>query len=196
MRRYPAILALIGLCSSPALAQMEAPHNLAGGAHACEGCHGPRGDSENQSIPRLNGQQADYIFSRVGQLLDLPAKSSGTAISSVATEADAEALASIASYFARQRPSPQKPGQLAEEGRRIYLNGDPAHFVMACKSCHGADGEGHGAVPRLVGQHASYLERQLGRFSSGIRENRLMHFNTLDLSDHQIDALASYLAGD
>src|SRR5690348_12014469 len=196
MRRYPLILALIGLCSTPALGQMEAPHNLAGGAHACEGCHGARGDSENQSIPRLNGQQADYIFSRVGQLLDLPVPSSGTAVSRFAAEADAEALRSIADYFAKERPSAPKSGRLAEQGRRIYDYGDPAHFVMACKSCHGASGEGHGATPRLAGQHASYLQRQLERFSAGTRENRLMHFNTLNLSDDQIDALASYLAGD
>ena len=66
---------------------------------------------------------------------------------------------------------------------------------MACASCHGPAGEGHGAIPRLAGQHTNYLERQLGLFSSGLRENRLMHFNTLDLSDDEIDALATYLGG-
>jgi cytochrome c553 len=68
--------------------------------------------------------------------------------------------------------------------------------VTACKSCHGANGEGHGAVPRLAGQHANYLAIQLRMFSSGVRENRLMHFNTLDLGDDDIDALVSYLGGD
>jgi cytochrome c553 len=81
-------------------------------------------------------------------------------------------------------------------GKHIYENGDPARFVMACKGCHGASGEGHSAIPRLAGQHAAYLEMQLRRFSSGQRENRLMHFNTLDLSDGDIEALTAYLAGD
>ncbi|HUO02128.1 MAG TPA: c-type cytochrome [Rhizomicrobium sp.] len=190
------VMALALLCAAPADAQMEAPHNLAGGRQACEGCHGPRGNSESQTIPRLNGQQADYIFSRVGQLLDMPSQPTGSQISSITAEAEAQALAAIAGYFAGQTPSPRRPGRLAETGKRLYENGDPAHFVMACASCHGANGEGHGAVPRLAGQHASYLEHQLGLFSSGLRENRLMHFNTLDLSDDEIEALASYLAGD
>jgi cytochrome c553 len=189
------VLALIVLGSSPAAAQMQAAHNFAGGRQACEGCHGPRGDSFDGSIPRLNGQHADYIISRVRQLLDLPDRPARSEISKLAAKQETEALASIAGYFAAQRPSPRKPGRLAEAGKHIYENGDPAHFITACKSCHGPAGEGHGATPRLAGQHANYLERQLGLFSSGLRENRRMHFNTLDLSDDQIDALASYLAG-
>ena len=62
------------------------------------------------SIPRLNGQQADYIFSRVGQLLDLPSRSSGRGITSLAAQADALALASIADYFAAQPPNPRNLG--------------------------------------------------------------------------------------
>lgn len=194
--RPAAVLALVLVFASPASAQMQAAHNFAGGVEACEGCHGHGGNGESQSIPRLNGQQADYIVSRVVQLLDLPPVGSGPEISRLAAQLDRAALDSIARHFSGQAPSPRKPGRLAAAGQRIYDNGDPARFVMACKSCHGAAGEGHGAVPRLAGQHASYLEAQLRLFSSAQRENRLMHFNTLDLSDDDIDALVSYLAGD
>jgi len=183
------------LCSGEALAQMQAAHNFASGIQACEGCHGPRGNSVDDSIPRLNGQHTDYIVSRVGRLLDLPKRPAGPEVSRLATKRDAAALASIARYFAAQPPSPRNPGRLAEAGRRIYENGDPTHFVTACKSCHGPAGEGQGAIPRLAGQHVNYLERQLGLFGSGLRENRMMHFNTLNLSDAEIDALASYLGG-
>jgi cytochrome c553 len=194
--RTASVLALMLVSGGPASAQMQAAHNFAGGVEACEGCHGPSGDSESNFVPRLNGQQADYIISRVVQLLDLPSQASGPEVSRLAAQLDREALDSIARYFSRQSPTPRKPGQLAAVGQRIYDNGDPARFVMACKSCHGATGEGHGAVPRLAGQHANYLEAQLRLFSSEQRENRLMHFNTLDLSDDDIDALVSYLAGD
>ena len=99
---------------------MQAAHNLAGGRQACEGYHGPRGDSYDDTIPRLNGQQADYIFSRVGQLLDLPSQSSGTGISSFAAQAEAEALTAIANYFAAQPPSPRKLGPTRRNGK-AYL---------------------------------------------------------------------------
>ncbi len=193
---FPLVAVALVFLALPASAQVAAEHNFAGGVGSCQGCHGARGDSEDGSIPRLNGQQADYIISRVGQILDLPSQPAGSDIAQLAAKLDQSALTSIAQYFARQTPSPTKPGSLAQAGKRIYENGDPARFVMACKACHGASGEGHGATPRLSGQHAQYLERQLRLFSSGQRENRLMHFNTLDLSDQDIDALISYLAGD
>jgi cytochrome c553 len=201
MRWNMVVLTLVVSCSSPAMGQMSvedrsAAHNSLGGVKACESCHGELGYSRNSSVPALNGQQPDYIVSRVGQLLELPSKPTGSALSGLVAESETQALAVIAGYFARQKPTARKPGSLAEAGRRIYENGIPARFVTACKSCHGANGEGHGAVPRLAGQHANYLALQLRMFSSGVRENRLMHFNTLDLGDDDIDALVSYLAGD
>jgi cytochrome c553 len=127
----------------PARAQIAAAHNFAGGVGSCEGCHGAGGNSEMTSVPRLNGQQADYIISRVEQILDLPAQPPGSQIAQLAAGLDQAALASIARHFSSQPPSPRKPDSLAMVGKHIYENGDPARFVMACKGCHGASGEGH-----------------------------------------------------
>ena len=33
--------------------------------------------------------------------------------------------------------------------------------LAACASCHGAQGEGQGAMPRLAGINAAYLRKQL-----------------------------------
>jgi cytochrome c553 len=45
-----------------------------------------------------------------------------------------------------------------------------------CEACHGAHGEGMAAahVPRLAGQAADYLEKQLDDFADGMRENPIM----------------------
>jgi cytochrome c553 len=45
-----------------------------------------------------------------------------------------------------------------------------------CESCHGAHGEGMAAahVPRLAGQAADYLEKQLNDFADGTRDNPIM----------------------
>jgi cytochrome c553 len=45
-----------------------------------------------------------------------------------------------------------------------------------CESCHGAHGEGMAAahVPRLAGQAADYLEKQLDDFADGTRDNPIM----------------------
>jgi len=46
-----------------------------------------------------------------------------------------------------------------------------APVTAACAACHGAQGEGNPALgaPRLAGQDASYLERQLQNFKNGMR---------------------------
>jgi cytochrome c553 len=45
-----------------------------------------------------------------------------------------------------------------------------------CEACHGAHGEGMAAahVPRLAGQAADYLEKQLDDFADGTRDNAIM----------------------
>ncbi|AJW57271.1 c-type cytochrome [Burkholderia pseudomallei] len=41
----------------------------------------------------------------------------------------------------------------------------------ACASCHGQNGQGAGTFPRLAGQHADYLRRQIDVFRNGTRAN-------------------------
>ena len=62
----------------------------------------------------------------------------------------------------------------AERGRQIATSG--ANGVTACVACHGAQGEGNpaGGFPRLAGQPAFYLERQMDSFADGRRENAVM----------------------
>lgn len=63
-----------------------------------------------------------------------------------------------------------------------------------CAACHGAQGAGGGggAFPRLAGQPASYLAKQLHDFKSGARDSRIMQPLAAGLSDEQIAALAQY----
>ena len=50
-----------------------------------------------------------------------------------------------------------------------------------CFICHGADGESSSPVfPRLAGQHARYIERQLADYKSGKRASSTMK----PISDH------------
>jgi thiosulfate dehydrogenase len=45
-----------------------------------------------------------------------------------------------------------------------------------CAACHGANGEGSAAahVPRIAGQSAEYLQKQLDDYASGARDNAIM----------------------
>ena len=62
-----------------------------------------------------------------------------------------------------------------------------------CFICHGADGESSSPVfPRLAGQHARYIERQLGDYKSGKRKSSAMQPMVEDLSAADFKLLGVY----
>lgn len=64
-----------------------------------------------------------------------------------------------------------------------------------CFICHGADGESSSPVfPRLAGQNAAYVARQLGDYRSGKRRSTTMQPMVEDLSAEDFKALGSYFA--
>ncbi len=68
--------------------------------------------------------------------------------------------------------------------------------VAICAACHGADGNSVVANwPKIAGQHASYLERQLGLIKSGDREVPEMAGIVMGLSDQDMADIAAYYAG-
>ena len=165
---------------------------------SCESCHGARGDSQVTSTPRLNGQQAGYIVDRLKKLSSATQNKPHAKIEmfkELSTDNNATRV-SIARYFAGQPPTSPKPGDNAAEGKRIYENGIPVENVIACNQCHGAQGEGHDATPRIAGQHADYLKAQLQLFNLKFREHTLMNPNTKTMTGKTMEALTSYLAND
>lgn len=67
----------------------------------------------------------------------------------------------------------------------------------ACFTCHGIDGQGDstGAFPRLAGQSAFYLDKQLQDYAEGSRPNDVMSPIAEALSDEDIRDVAAYYAG-
>jgi cytochrome c553 len=62
-----------------------------------------------------------------------------------------------------------------------------------CFICHGADGESSSPVfPRLAGQHANYVARQLTDYKSGKRRSSAMQPMVEDLTADDFRALGAY----
>jgi cytochrome c553 len=79
------------------------------------------------------------------------------------------------------------------------LNGNVAAGkakAVVCAACHGADGNGGAdpAWPKLAGQDASYLAKQLNDFKSGVRKDPIMTGMAAPLSAADINNLAAYFA--
>lgn len=63
-----------------------------------------------------------------------------------------------------------------------------------CHMCHGKSGEGSSAIyPRLAGQHAEYIAKQLADFKSGRRKGT-MNEMAADLTEEEMMALGEYFA--
>jgi cytochrome c553 len=69
--------------------------------------------------------------------------------------------------------------------------------VAACAQCHAFNGssDGSGAFPRIAGQSAYYLEKQMKDFASGVRANAVMTPISKVLSPEDIADVAAYYAG-
>lgn len=107
---------------------------------------------------------------------------------------DDQIIADIASYFASQTPAPGMPGDPAvlATGKQLYEK-RPDRGIPACADCHGVEAVGLSVFPRLAGQHAQYLVKQMQILRAGQRNSRVMHGVVGDVSDNEIDAVAAYL---
>jgi cytochrome c553 len=79
------------------------------------------------------------------------------------------------------------------------VNGDPAKaepiVSQSCAGCHGQDGNSPVPnFPKLAGQHAEYLLRELKAFKAGQRTNEGMQPFMASLSEQDIANLALYFA--
>ena len=163
----------------------------------CGTCHGPSGNSQQPKYPRLAGQHTNYL---VAQLKAFRAQTRGDpdAISymwGMASQLDDATIDALAAYYTAQKAEPSASGAsaAATRGREIYEHGVPAQGVPACSSCHGPDAHGLQDFPRLAGQHAQYVLKQLASFQSNMRNVAIMHGVAQNLNLGDMDAVAAFL---
>ena len=75
----------------------------------------------------------------------------------------------------------------------MYRDGHVEQGVPACAACHGADGHGMADFPRLAGQHAQYVLKQLDSFQTNMRNVAIMHGVASGLTGDDAAAVAAYL---
>jgi cytochrome c553 len=103
-------------------------------------------------------------------------------------EANALGLPGAAAAPAQGQADLQAGQQLATSGAQ---NG-----ITACAGCHGAQGEGNaaGGFPRIAGQSAAYLGKQLGAYANGARVNPIMQPIAKAMNAVQIRDVSAYYA--
>jgi len=69
-----------------------------------------------------------------------------------------------------------------------------ATLAASCAGCHGPTGGAGGNAPRLAGQYATVVYKQLRDFKSGMRSSAIMSAMTSTLADADMRAIALYYA--
>lgn len=163
----------------------------------CSSCHGPAGNSISPTFPKLAGQQKMYLAAQLRSLKD-KSRSDPEAhdyMWGIAATLDEALVDGLASYYSSQTPAAGKTGDsvLVAQGKTLFENGDNARKITACASCHGANGEGAAIFPRLAGQHAAYILRQLQVIQNNLRKSPVMHGLITELKLNDMKAVAEFL---
>lgn len=173
----------------------------ADGVVPCAVCHGARGQGRPHfAYPHLAGLGAPYVLDTLRAFAD--GRRLNGIMTPIARRLSAQAMRSVALYYAQFRPRPPHwPGSLSlsrlGRGRRYYQYGALSDHLIACARCHGRRGHGQGArFPWIAGQSRAYLIEQLRSFQAGARTGHalgLMRHAARPLSRHQIADIALYV---
>lgn len=118
-------------------------------------------------------------------------------INRVVSAAAAVAIVSLglaSSAVAQAQANPPAPNP--QRGAEIAAQGTPAG-APGCAQCHAFNGasDGSGAFPRVAGQSAYYLAKQLRDFGSEVRDNAVMSPIAKAMTPQDIADAAAYYAG-
>jgi cytochrome c553 len=163
----------------------------------CGTCHGVNGRSIAPTFPNLAAQTAPYIELQLHAFKDQSRADPDAQayMWGMASQLSDATISGVASYFAAQPAPPGTPGNatLVAQGRKLYEEGVPARQIPPCATCHGPKAQGMATFPRLAGQHAPYLLKQLLVIQSVLRTAPVMHGVVKDLSRDQMQAVVAYL---
>ena len=166
----------------------------------CSNCHGLTGNAVSPNFPKLAGQVEAYTVAQLNGFKSHNRQDPAGfeymwGLSRGLTEAQ---IRGLATYYAAQAPLPQAiegDASRIEPGRAIFASGVVDKGVPACIGCHGSEGQGQAAYPRLAGQHADYLVKQLIVFQCTDErpEGNVMKVIAHDLTRQNIEDVATYL---
>lgn len=163
----------------------------------CAACHGPGGASTSSIFPVLAGQHQEYLAAQLHAFKERTRSDpeAHNYMWTMATLVSDSMIDQLARYYASQPPVPGKPGDPAQmaRGKELYERGIASRKVMACANCHGPGAEGHWVFPRLAGQRAQYVFRQLQVIQGQLRKSPVMHGIVKDLKPNEMEDLGAYL---
>jgi len=203
MRALPCLattLLTFSICNAAFAADVPAAQQTAEkfASTACVACHGAGGRSTSSPFPSLAAQPPQYLAAQLKSFRDQTRADPDAQayMWGLASQLDDKMISALAAYYAAQHPARGQPGNatLVAKGKLIFEKGIPDEGIPACNVCHGANAEGKAIFPRLAGQHAPYLLKQILLIQNALRVAPVMHGLIKNLTRDEMLAVTTYLA--
>jgi cytochrome c553 len=180
----PALLAVVGAVVTPCFAQ-TIEEKLRG----CDSCHGEQGVPKDQSTPVIWGQQQGHIDA-VLTYIRRSDRATNEQMDASVRALDRFDIVAISQHYAQKQwpdlQQPPAPSEIAQRAERLISKGQCTEA-----GCH----VGLVGNARLAGQFGAYLKTALMAYRDKTRKHKFMQDAVEGMSDTDIQALATYLAG-
>ncbi len=180
----------------------------------CAACHGATGTSAIPNYPDLAGQHGPYIIKQLDNFQN--GNRNDPMMAPMAANLSEQDKADLAAYFSSlpwggvvEEATTADSGTGASTGSAVvkveinksivfHNGGDPeAGYSKSgmCAACHGADGNSLVAnYPKLAGQGADYIAKQLADFKSSARKDPVMAGMVAALSTQDMADLGAFFS--
>lgn len=151
-------------------------------AEPCLGCHGIEGNMTTYPpyhVPRLGGQNPNYIVKALQGYAGDDRVHDG--MHAQAADLTEQELRDIGAYFG------------AEASVEANVEVEPPESGIYCVSCHGVNGVSITTeFPHLAGQHADYLNETIRQYLEGERSDISMNAFLNMLTEEQLNELSEF----
>lgn len=151
-------------------------------AEPCLGCHGIEGNMTTYPpyhVPRLGGQNPNYIVKALQGYAGDDREHDG--MHAQAADLTEQELRDIGAYFG------------AEAAVEANVEVEPPESGIYCVSCHGVNGVSITTeFPHLAGQHADYLNETIRQYLEGERSDISMNAFLNMLTEEQLNELSEF----
>ena len=162
-------------------------------AQVCAACHGAdgNGNAAMPDVPALAGQTWRYLYIQLKDFKE--GRRSNPLMSPMAQPLSRDVKVDFANYYASL---PLLPQDFAVDECMEKLGKAKADETL-CTMCHLGGVLGQNEIPRVAGQHYTYIVAQLKAFKAKTRTNDAGNMTSVarTLSDEDIENLGHYLAG-
>jgi cytochrome c553 len=159
---------------------------IRGSMKKCIKCHGKDGNSDAPGMPSLSAQDPEYFVAAMNAYRD--GDRAHKLMKKLVTPLDQASISQMGVFYAVQVPT-----QTQTQGEGDANAGGQG--AESCANCHGADGNATGSdMPTLAGQDARYFIKAMAAYRDGERQHEGMFNAANELSESELQNLATFYA--